>query len=940
MESNLFGKILKLAGVFSFVALLGFAEPDSIVYVSLNGSSTAPYDEPGKGFASIEEGVAYAQSLSGSVLVYVDEGMFELATGYLNVTKPIHIQGRGVGRTIIKPVYNPSNQKSMAVNNVNALIENLSIVDGNGAGANSGGIDLTAGKIVGCLFARNTGNQFHGGALYMKNNDCFVSNCVFASNRAVGSGMGGAIYMDGGGLVYDSIITNNYAEYSNGAYPAGGGVYMYTGSGLLKRCVVANNSVKSTAYGAGVGVDSGRVEECVITNNVGGKFSGGVSIKAGKVYNCLIVANESVYGGGVYMTGGELINCTITKNRSEPGMSAGLFVNGASAIVENNIIWDNGRGVSENPLCNIEVRSVKTYSQNIVNPASGLNIASDPLFVSPEKSDFRLFAVSPAIDAVSSSLFNDIMGNVRPYNLKGGADALSDIGCFEMTESVGVDNLDCTISASNVIGYGELLTTFTALLLGEKEDINYSYEWNFGEGCTILSEEDNGRIVNVRYNGYGARDVGVVVSGSDQSSASAERKDFIKIGAQKAYVNHFGNGTWPFATPETATNDLCEVVNTMIISGDVLCDIEIDDGNYPINEKYANIITPIRVYGKNGREHTFVYGNNDTNPKAAFYVDHPMAVVEGITVTNCPSAPSEKGVVSISRGTFKDSVLCCSTGGWGTLYITQNGKGENLFVHSNSSAYGGGVYIEYGGMLENCIVSNNISSSEGGGCYLYSTGTATIKNCQIINNSVIGHKAGGGIYSSATQTELLSTIVTGNSAPNSNSGAVLFPLGSNVTMVNCLLVDNRSKNTPFGCSFANANIINSTIANNEPFNPLNEGAMCNVTDKTKICNSIFFADSGTIFNNASAIITNSCISGFEVVPGSGNINVNPKFKGLGVAPYSLCRTSECINAGNSDYFDFATFGNYDIIGNRRVFNIIDMGCYELMPQKGTVIKLR
>ena len=90
-------------------------------------------------------------------------------------------------------------------------------------------------------------------------------------------------------------------------------------------------------------------------------------------------------------------------------------------------------------------------------------------------------------------------------------------------------------------------------------------------------------------------------------------------------------------------------------------------------------------------------------------------------------------------------------------------------IHSNSAAYGGGVFVYQESMtLNGTRIYNNSAADRGGGLYVDENTTATLRRAHIYDNSTLLY--GGGIYAYGGTVTLNSTHVYGNSATETDSG--------------------------------------------------------------------------------------------------------------------------------------------------------------------------
>jgi len=301
----------------------------------------------------------------------------------------------------------------------------------------------------------------------------------------------------------------------------------------------------------------------------------------------------------------------------------------------------------------------------------------------------------------------------------------------------------------------------------------------------------------------------------------------------------------------------------------------------------------------NGRDFTFVNGGYPDVTGRPFTLNHPDAVVEGVTISNCYS-PNSGGAVYMAQGTLRNCSIIgnrCVTYGGGVY-----AEGTNTFVYnciirdniaSNDSVtvQAGGVYI--GGVMSNCIITMNRSwgpssaEADGGGVAAY--GNAIIRNCLIVENRAEAVGFGGGVMS------------VGGGTP---------------WFQNCTIASNYA--TLDGGGIYNANLENSIVY----FNTAGRvGSNC----------------FGSTTNYAQAY--NSCTAPLTALGylSSNNIDSNPQFVGFSSGNYRLTRGSLCINSGmNQDWMNQAT----DLDQHRRLDRFsghVDMGAYEYLFSGNIVV---
>lgn len=192
-----------------------------------------------------------------------------------------------------------------------------------------------------------------------------------------GSVSEGYLPNDGAGVLMgeNSILRDCVVRYCSAA---GRGAAVYNGGGRVEKCLIYNN-VNTSGDGGGVYIDGfGIVSRCVITNNKA-RNGGGVYMKKGKVADHAILAlsvvanNENTANGAVYADqSGNLIHNTIVNNYTSTSTdesddnashTGGVYVNGYCYAV-NNIIWNNGIKRPEGSLASSATQQAQIYASN------------------------------------------------------------------------------------------------------------------------------------------------------------------------------------------------------------------------------------------------------------------------------------------------------------------------------------------------------------------------------------------------------------------------------------------------------------------------------------------------------------------------------------------------------------------------------------------------
>ena len=192
-----------------------------------------------------------------------------------------------------------------------------------------------------------------------------------------GSASEGYLPNDGAGVLMgeNSILRNCVVRYCSAA---GRGAAVYNGGGRVEQCLIYNN-VNTSGDGGGVYIDGfGIVSRSIITNNKA-RNGGGVYMKKGTQSNHAILTlsvvanNENTANGAVYADQcGNLTNNTIVNNYTSTSTdesddnashTSGVYVNGYCYAV-NNIIWNNRIKRTEGSQTTTPAQQAQIYAAN------------------------------------------------------------------------------------------------------------------------------------------------------------------------------------------------------------------------------------------------------------------------------------------------------------------------------------------------------------------------------------------------------------------------------------------------------------------------------------------------------------------------------------------------------------------------------------------------
>jgi PKD repeat protein len=212
----------------------------AILYVSPDGSDTAPYDTWEKAATSIQPAIDTAfGSASTSSVIRVTNGVYQLSS-MLMIGKPLVLESvEGAEATTILA---GNGQRCAYVYGTDATLRGFTFTNGvatGGAGGNFGGnlcLDGARGKVLACRITGGSTTD-RGGGVCVRGEDCLLENCLIVGNWT--SNYGGAFTRESGSVVLrNCTIAGNYAPNSPGGI-FGGGI-------SLVNCISCNNASSSS----------------------------------------------------------------------------------------------------------------------------------------------------------------------------------------------------------------------------------------------------------------------------------------------------------------------------------------------------------------------------------------------------------------------------------------------------------------------------------------------------------------------------------------------------------------------------------------------------------------------------------------------------------------------------------------------------------------------
>ena len=594
-----------------------------------------------------------------------------------------------------------------------------------------------------------------GRVFYLNHKDAKVFSLTMLNGDSYDTAYGkpgACVFVDtSGGTVSNCVITGGTARgYASG----GGGAALY--AGLLSHCIVTNNEANDEEHGgSGVYLEGSAVAaNCLIAGNtfnseVAGHIGGALTVNNGaKAYNCTIAGNTSKFTCAGVSIG--------TKG------TCGVY----NCVIAGNTV-NNDTGTLS--VYNTKAASFHACASSLEIVGGDACVNGMVSFVGASSGDYHLAAGTVGIGkgrkGLPESGVVDLDGNPRFEE-----DGTIDCGCYQLVR--GQASAGYAVDVEK--GIAPLTVKFTVSADGFEGD--YSFAWDFnGDGVTVTRAASDPLVFTHVYDqpGQYAPTFKVVTESGDVAGVG---KANILVSGPTLYVNPAStNPVFPYATPETAINDLFDAYESALDE----VTIKVAPGVYT-NAQELLIYRNVRIEGETGNPEDVVFRRPDGSGYWRLVtLSNPDAVLANLTL--------QGGCVYETQGRM------------GGALLIEKGTASNLVVRNATAyhynAHGGGVALT-GGRLTRSVVTNCTSAlHDYGGTGVFCDG-GTVDSCFIAYNKS-NHNSGENPVGGAVTVRsglCVNCTVVGNTTSHGCAGI----LSQGGKVYNCLVLDNTTDNPRAG----------------------------------------------------------------------------------------------------------------------------------------------
>jgi hypothetical protein len=330
---------------------------------------------PGDGVFSLREAVSRANALPGPDTIVLRPGVYRLtlaganedanATGDLDVTGPVTIQGQGASLTVIDGVrldrlFDVHGKFGVSFSGL--TLRNGRAGDGGGA-AQAADANL---KLVGCVVTGNSG--LLGGGINAEHGDVTLIRTTVSRNVARGDG--GGVRAGAG-----SVSLTNSAVLRNNALGNGGGVFARRVTAVGG--VIAGNTASETDGGGGIRAEAVALATTKVLNNIATRGGGILATASASLTACDVSGNYApgVGGGVLAVATVNVVRSTLRGNRSAAG--GAIFAGGAATVTGSGFSDNEAGGDGGGLLANSATVSGCVFDHNSCGLGAGIAAGGD-----------------------------------------------------------------------------------------------------------------------------------------------------------------------------------------------------------------------------------------------------------------------------------------------------------------------------------------------------------------------------------------------------------------------------------------------------------------------------------------------------------------------------------------------------------------------------------
>ena len=755
------------------------------------------------------------------------------------------------------------------------------------------------------------------------------------------------------GEIRGFTLTDGHTYSDEASYEGCGGGAFVNNQGTVSQCIITSNS--AYRMGGGACVAYGQILDSLISCN-DSESGGGLALFMGSASAicCVIWSNRASDGGGVYSSGGTLRNCTIAANTASGSGGGLLFFGGGEG--DNLIVYYNhatGSPATDN--YSSQGPQPMIYNSCMAPSTGSAPVTNEPGFSDLGAADFHLLGTSPCINRGLSGLW--AAGIRDPDGVPLAVDGAIDVGAYEYpTPQVFPDITFSVVSATTgqftasgsnneaVVGAMGWLNPLT----GKTGEVFATVAWS----VTNIDLDYGRNIIFISgSNGYGriARATSIVVR-----SVAVDVSD-----SPVHYVSTNGANHWPYTNWTTAALQLQDGVDAANTGDTVWVSNGVYDRWGMVAAGQTNrvaVMRPISLCSVSGPAFTVISGGETgTNTTTRCVYLGTNAFLSGFEIRN--GYASSGGGIWCEAGAIVSKCLVLSNvaaNSGGAVYgsnrkatlvdcqIADNCAGLWRQLDGPSDfmpGFGGGAA---GCRLVNCLVTRNEAHSldggqfalggRGGGAY-----DCLLEQCDITGNGCTnGGGAGGGVF----ECDLHFCTITSNRADR-GGGASSSTIHSSLILRNwaeigaaaewgvlrsCLVNANQGDGLASGSTYESV-AENCTVAANTNGGVIGGSCRNSVLydNVRRMMPLMFYPDNFSGVTLERCCVYSRAGETGEAI-GTNSIMADPLFVSVSSNDYRLRIDSPCIDGGtNWQWMDAES----DLAGNRRVFNVADIGAYEL-----------